>query len=201
MPRRRRQRFGVEPHVHRSRRDRLTSIAAVAPQIADRSIRSASSGACARRKPRFEACWLAGSRRWASGASNQSATSSSCGREVEVGRDHPDNRGDDIAGDGAIVVESSRRLHERGSRSSSSWASRRAAAPGSSPGSIRPPGKATWPAWVRKCSPHGKDHPRLVAVGERDEDGRGDRGGRAGPIAFDHCFAAEQQGSSGGGSR
>ena len=37
-----------------------------------------------------------------------------------------------------------------GSRSTSSWASRRAAAAGSSPSLRRPPGKLTSPLWVRK---------------------------------------------------
>ena len=72
--------------------------------------------------------------------------------ERQVGRDDAEHRRDDVAGDGAIGLDRADSSTSAGSSRISSCASRSAAATASSPGSMRPPGKAIWPAWVRRCS-------------------------------------------------
>ena len=117
--------------------------------------------------------------------------------EHQTRRQQAENRRDAIAGAGDVVRQPAQHFHAPGSRAISSSASRSAAASASaSAGSIRPPGKLTWPACWFRCAlrlvsstpgsapqhdrhQHGGRHRRLVqqrrrivAVGDRHAGGR-----------------------------
>ena len=80
------------------------------------------------------------------------------GRQVQPRRHQGDDRGDAEAGAGHVVRQPAEQLRQAGDRARSPPPPPAAPRPpGVSPGSIRPPGKLTWPAWadiVRR--PHGQ---------------------------------------------